>query len=168
MGNGRKWNEILRHERVSHNWTQAQIAEALHIETKRVSEWEGGKTKPSYKYRAKLQKLFKLSAEEFGFIEEQESSDSSQTSILQSPSPLPPQGDMASGTRTPSAFLDDGVYTGISSLEDTPSSLYEEGETLAVPIVWIPVHQAVDVFLNTSTATPEQKLGAALALEAQE
>jgi transcriptional regulator with XRE-family HTH domain len=69
MGDVRKWNEILRHERVSHNWTQAQVAQALHVETKRVSEWEGGKTKPSFKYRAKLQKLFKLSAEEFGFLD---------------------------------------------------------------------------------------------------
>lgn len=69
----RKWNEILRHERLAHNWTQAQIAEALHVETKRVSEWEGGKTKPSYKYRAKLQKLFKLSAEEFGFVDRETS-----------------------------------------------------------------------------------------------
>lgn len=73
MGNARKWNEILRHERVSHNWTQAQIAQALHVETKRVSEWEGGKTKPSYKYRAKLQKLFNLSAEEFGFLDNEAS-----------------------------------------------------------------------------------------------
>jgi len=71
MGNTRKWNEILRHERVSHNWTQAQIAQALRVDTKRVSEWEGGKTKPSYKYRAKLQKLFKLSAEEFGFLDDE-------------------------------------------------------------------------------------------------
>jgi transcriptional regulator with XRE-family HTH domain len=168
MGNARKWNEILRHERESRNWTQAQIAQALRIETKRVSEWEIGKTKPSYKYRAKLQKLFKMSAEEFGFIVEQESSDSSQTSILQSQSPLPPEGDMASRIRAPSTFLDDGVYTGISSPEDTLPSLYEKGETLAVPIVWIPAHQVVDVLRNTSNATPEQKLGAALALEAHE
>src|SRR2546427_10889671 len=75
MGNTRKWNEILRHERVSHNWTQAQIAQALRVDTKRVSEWEGGKTKPSYKYRAKLQKLFKLSAEEFGFVDDETSID---------------------------------------------------------------------------------------------
>ena len=75
MGNTRKWNEILRHERLSHNWTQAQIAQALRVETKRVSEWEGGKTKPSYKYRAKLQKLFKLSAEEFGFLDDEASID---------------------------------------------------------------------------------------------
>src|SRR6266702_5760288 len=71
MGNTRKWNEILRHERVSHNWTQAQIAQALRVDTKRVSEWDGGKNKPSYKYRAKLQKLFKLSAEEFGFLDDE-------------------------------------------------------------------------------------------------
>jgi len=70
--------------------TQAQIAQALRIETKPVSQWEVGKTKPSYKCRAKLQKLFKMNAEEFGVIEEQESSDSSPTSILQSQSPLPP------------------------------------------------------------------------------
>lgn len=68
MGHTRKWNEILRHERLSHNWTQA-----LHVETKRVSEWEVGKTKPSYKYRAKLQKLFKMSAEEFGFVDNETS-----------------------------------------------------------------------------------------------
>ena len=68
MDDARKWNEILRQERISRNWTQAQIARALHIDAKRVSEWEVGKTKPSYKYRVRLQKLFKMSAEELGFL----------------------------------------------------------------------------------------------------
>lgn len=68
MGNVRKWNEILRSERESRNWTQAKVANALRTDPKRVSEWEVGKTKPSYKYRRMLAKLFGKSAEELGFL----------------------------------------------------------------------------------------------------
>src|SRR5258708_10903500 len=71
MSNARKWNEILRYEREAHNWTQAQVAEALRADPKRVSEWEVGKTKPSYKYRKMLLKLFSKNAQELGFLAEE-------------------------------------------------------------------------------------------------
>ncbi len=71
MSNARKWNEILRYEREAHNWTQAQVAQALRTDPKRVSEWEVGKTKPSYKYRKMLLKLFSKNAQELGFLAEE-------------------------------------------------------------------------------------------------
>jgi transcriptional regulator with XRE-family HTH domain len=64
----RKWNEILRYERESHHWSQQKVAEALRTDAKKVSEWELGKTKPSYKYRARFCKLYHKTAEELGFI----------------------------------------------------------------------------------------------------
>ncbi len=68
MENTRKWNEILRYERELHHWSQQKVARALGTDAKKISEWELGKTKPSYKYRAKICKLFGKSSTEFGFI----------------------------------------------------------------------------------------------------
>src|SRR5437763_568847 len=64
----RKWNEILRYESELHHWPQQKVAEALRTDAKKVSEWELGKTKPSYKYRARFCKLYHKTAEELGFI----------------------------------------------------------------------------------------------------
>jgi transcriptional regulator with XRE-family HTH domain len=77
LSNARKWNEILRYEREVRNWTQAQVAHALQIDPKRVSAWEVGTTKPGYKNRKKLLKLFSKTAQEFGFLAQEFSDESS-------------------------------------------------------------------------------------------
>src|SRR5215469_18223468 len=67
----RKWNEILRYERESHHWSQQQVASALGTDAKKISDYERGKTKPGYRYRAKLCKLYHKTAEELGFISQE-------------------------------------------------------------------------------------------------
>ena len=133
MGDVRKWNEILRHERLSRNWTQAQIAQALHVDTKRVSEWEGGKTKPSYRYRAKLQKLFKLSAEEFGFLTIEAS-----------------EGDNHPQVKTP-----EGVGTSQESLR-APSltSIDVDGHQPIQILIPHDIPQGVSIHIHMPSATP--------------
>ena len=77
MDNARTWYENLRRERELRGWTQLQVAKALHLDPKKVSEWERGKRKPSPKYRAKLFKLYGKNAEDFGFIDQEFSKEAS-------------------------------------------------------------------------------------------
>jgi len=146
MGDVRKWNEILRNERESRSWTQAQVANALRTDPKRVSEWEVGKTKPGYRYRRMLMKLFGKNAEELGFLthefdnevlDENSHQYTKVTDILpQETSIAQPDIPNTASLPQPIQLLISGgapVYITIQVREQTPAQLYDESRTF-VPV----------------------------------
>ena len=58
MNSVRKWNELLRHQRELHGWSQADLAEEVGTDQKVVSRWECGTSHPSPYFRKKLIDLF--------------------------------------------------------------------------------------------------------------
>jgi len=63
-------NERLRQHRIERNWRQQEVADQLGIALVTVQRWERGYQEPSAYYRIKLSKLFGLSAQELGLLEE--------------------------------------------------------------------------------------------------
>lgn len=99
---------------------------------------------------------------DLGLIYEEDSTPSASTLHL-------PKDTTPEHTST-SLALDNGAYNGVYSQEGAIVSM-KEGESLAVqamPIVFIPVYQAVDLLRNASPVLSEQHLGALLACEANE
>jgi transcriptional regulator with XRE-family HTH domain len=165
-------NLQLKRERESRGWSQGDLAEKIGTTQKIVSRWERGENGPVPYYRQKLIKLFDKNATELGLIEEQEQLTSSHTRLSLSTTAKQPPDDVAS-EKSDFPPLDKESYdNGVYSPESTPlSSLQQRGEPLAVqgvPVVLIPTQQAIDLLRNTSDTTPEQQLGALLALEANE
>ncbi len=66
-----KWYERLRQERDNRSWTQAKVADQIGVGQKTVSRWERAKRKPTPYEQQKLCKLFDISLEEFGFVDQQ-------------------------------------------------------------------------------------------------
>src|SRR5690242_7615941 len=62
------WSELLRQERIGHNWHQSELAEQLGASVLSVKRWERGNL-PSTYFRLKLCALFGKSAQELGFAE---------------------------------------------------------------------------------------------------
>lgn len=169
MDKPKKPNKKLQHERELHGWSQARLAEKLGTTVKRVSMWECGDSVPDRYYQEKLCDLFGKNAEELGLIEQQAVPESSQTSFAPFTPSMHHPGDTTGGKRDAPPPVDEERYTSASSPEDILVS--ERGEPLAVqggPIILIPTPQAIDLLRSTSEATPEQKLGVLLALEANE
>src|SRR5712692_7192182 len=59
---------ILRHERLLHGWTQADVAEKLGSDSRTVRRWERGETIPSLYLRRKLCILFEKTPGELGLL----------------------------------------------------------------------------------------------------
>ena len=172
----RKPNHRLSRERRARGWTQRYVAEQLGADPNIVSRWESGERPPGPYYHQKLCELFGKNAKELGLIEEQENRelDSIAASLVpqETTSTQPPRnGYVAFERRNVSLFVDVGGYTSASSPEDTTLVL-EKGEPLTVvqgvPVILLHADQAIDLLRDTSDATPEQKLGTLLALEANE
>src|SRR5438045_2633020 len=72
MNSVRKWNELLRHQRELHGWSQADLAEEVGTDQKVVSRWECGTSHPSPYFRKKLIDLFGKNAAELGLVEQPE------------------------------------------------------------------------------------------------
>ena len=63
-------NAIIRRERELKCWSQRTLAELLDTTEQVVNRWESGQHKPNRHFQAQLCQLFGKSAEEFGFIDE--------------------------------------------------------------------------------------------------
>ncbi|HLG79147.1 MAG TPA: helix-turn-helix transcriptional regulator [Ktedonobacteraceae bacterium] len=157
-------NTRLRHQREQQNLTLQEIADKLYdmciqegresgISADTVGRWERGVSKPEAHYRAKLCKLFGKSAAELGLIEQ--------------PVPCPE----TSLVPFPSSLFDGACYNGTYPPKST-ASLSQRGGTPAViqevPAVLLRSHPAVDLVMHATDATPEERLGALLALEAND
>jgi len=68
----RQWSECLRQERIRHNWRQQDLADQVGTTVLTVKRWERGRQVPSSYFRQKLCALFGKSAEEFGFVPQEE------------------------------------------------------------------------------------------------
>ena len=66
-------NLRLKALRLTHNWTQADVAEKINTTSLNVSRWERGILVPSLHFRQKLCELFGKSSEELGLFREEES-----------------------------------------------------------------------------------------------
>src|SRR5579864_3728904 len=62
----------LRDERLSHNWSQQELADQLGTTPVTVSRWENGVSAPSPYFRLKLEKLFGKSLEMLDLLPEEE------------------------------------------------------------------------------------------------
>ncbi|GLV55814.1 tetratricopeptide repeat protein [Dictyobacter sp. S3.2.2.5] len=58
------WHQRLRHERISRNWRQSDLAEQLGVAITTVQHWERGRHLPSAYFRVKLSALFGNSMQE--------------------------------------------------------------------------------------------------------
>ena len=74
MNTVKKWNEVVRHERESRGWSQAELAEEVGTDQKVVSRWERGTSHPSPYFRKRLIELFGKNVAELGLIEQPVSS----------------------------------------------------------------------------------------------
>jgi tetratricopeptide (TPR) repeat protein/transcriptional regulator with XRE-family HTH domain len=63
-----KWNDRLRHERVSRNWRQQDLADQLGTTVVTIQRWERGSQQPSAYFRVKLCALFGKTTQELGFV----------------------------------------------------------------------------------------------------
>jgi tetratricopeptide (TPR) repeat protein/transcriptional regulator with XRE-family HTH domain len=70
-------NQLLRQERVQHNWRQQDVAEQIGTTVETVKRWERGYQQPSLYFRTKLCILFGKRAEELGLSSTFPSSSSS-------------------------------------------------------------------------------------------
>jgi len=170
MDKPKKPNKKLQHERELHGWSQARVAEKLGTTVKRVSMWECGDSVPDRYYQEKFCDLYGKNAEELGLIERQEVPDSPRTSFAPFTPSMHLPDDTTDGKRDAPLLVDVGGYTSATSPEDILVS--KRGEPLAVvqgvPVILLHADQAIDLLRDTSDATPEQKLGTLLALEANE
>jgi transcriptional regulator with XRE-family HTH domain len=152
-------NTLLRSQREIRNFTLQDVADKLYemcvkegresgISADTVGRWERGISQPEAHYRAKLSELFGKSTTELG-LKQEHLVESSQTPTPSSGSPQSP-------------LFGEERYNGANLERGEPPAVQE------APVVLIPTHQAIDLLRNTSDATPEQKLGALLALEASE
>jgi tetratricopeptide (TPR) repeat protein len=152
-------NMSLRRQREIRNFTLQEVADKLYemcvkegrecgISADTVGRWERGISQPEAHYRAKLCELFGKSTTELG-LKQEHLVESSQTPPPPFPSPRSP-------------LFGEESYNGANLERGEPPAVQE------APVVLIPTHQAIDLLRNTSDATPEQKLGALLALEANE
>lgn len=138
-------NDRLRSERELRGWSQGDLAEKVGTTQKIVSRWERGENAPLPYYQQKLIKLFGKDAAALGFRDSEKRSFSSQDK----------------------GSHDEDEY----STENTSrSSVKERGGNLAVqavPVGLLHAHQAIGISMDTSI-TPEKRLGALLALEANQ
>jgi tetratricopeptide (TPR) repeat protein len=152
-------NTLLRSQREIRNFTLQDVADKLYemcvkegresgISADTVGRWERGISQPEAHCRAKLSELFGKSTTELG-LKQEHLVESSQT-------PTPPSGSPQS------SLFGEERYNGANLERGAPLAVQE------VPVVLIPTHHATDLLRNTSDATSEQKLGALLALEANE
>lgn len=170
MGEKRIPNKRLKHEREQRGWSQEKLAEQVGTSFENISRWERGITVPQPHFREKLCKLFGKNALELGLIQHEESFDPPPEDIASFTSSLQIPNETSSEQSSTSLLLDTGAYNGLYPQEGTILPR-ERGEPPAVPggpMVLIPTHQVVDLLRNVSDATPEQQLGALLALEADD
>jgi transcriptional regulator with XRE-family HTH domain len=89
-------NDRLRQQRILRNWRQQDLADLLGVAPITVLRWESGSHQPGAYYRIKLCKLFGMSAQDLGLVEE--------------PSPPPsPQGKAPAAEQQSSALSDQVV-----------------------------------------------------------
>src|SRR5712691_4056425 len=68
----KKPNRSLRYYRENRGWSQQKVAELVDTSEDMVSRWERGVTKTSTYYREKLCTLFGKTAEELGFLKQEQ------------------------------------------------------------------------------------------------
>lgn len=90
---GKQPNNLLRHERELHGWSQRKVADDIGATQKLVSRWERGVNLPDPYYRQKLCGLFGKNAKELGFVSTPEALLPSieESSIAQAPEKLASQ-----------------------------------------------------------------------------
>ncbi len=71
-----KPNVRLKHERMLRGWSQARVAQEIDTSERNIGRWERGFSTPSPYFREKLCQLFGKSAQELGFVSDEESSTS--------------------------------------------------------------------------------------------
>jgi transcriptional regulator with XRE-family HTH domain len=137
MGDTKKPNRKLQHEREKRGFSQAYVAEKIGTIEKTVSRWECGEQIPSPKYRRRLCKLFGKDAVELGFLEEGVEEEISEESAASNSSPtssVPSSGQGNSNVSlqgiaspTTSISVPEGaaifvVHNGTTTLVQTPTS----------------------------------------------
>jgi DNA-binding XRE family transcriptional regulator/tetratricopeptide (TPR) repeat protein len=156
-------NRKLKQERERRGWSQQKLAELVGTSFENISRWERGITSPQPHFREKLCELFGKDTALLGFIEES----------LEIPEPFPIPTSPAVSTdmsdRPPRA------NKGASMMVDEPGQpdaysvmgpLHTATSELRIPMVVRPAHQAVDLMSYARKSSPEQQLGAWLALVA--
>jgi len=68
MKDVRKPNLQLRNARLSHGWSQKELAMALGTNSTSISRWESGYHTPSYFYKQRLSTLFNISLQQLGLF----------------------------------------------------------------------------------------------------
>ncbi len=66
-------NRFLLQERLTHHWSQRELATSIGTTFVNISRWERGITHPGAYFRHKLCEIFDKSAEELGLVQEKES-----------------------------------------------------------------------------------------------
>lgn len=168
-------NACLRFEREARGWTQQYVAEQLGADMNIVSRWECGERKPGPYYRQKLIELFGKSAMELGLVEAQAppALSSNSSPHLTSPQAAVP-GSTSSRVAADVSLDTQVVNSSYSTLVTTQTSLIpgngnSQGfASVAAPVGLIGVHQSRDFLQATTEGTPEQRLGAWLALGASD
>jgi len=119
-------NWKLRTERVQQGWTQAELAEALGVNTKTVVRWELGQAVPYPYYRRQLSILFGKTAQELGLLRDTDKNGADDTgeqalrSVTQSTTPeLPMQASLLANPAIPQPRLGLTHQGNIIALEAT-------------------------------------------------
>lgn len=96
-------NEQLRQEREKRGWSQARVAEQIETDAANISRWERGYATPSPYFREKLCLLFGKTAQDLGFVQDEQQGDEQQPSTaFMSPSePIHPQEQQNIKTHAP-------------------------------------------------------------------
>jgi len=106
------FSEQLKRERELRGWSQAKLAAEVGCSSKAVGRWERGERLPQAYYRSRIFKLFGKDAEEFGLLEEGDTSASNaDTEAATSPSAF----------TTQEATLSQDVDSEVSPLSSTRS-----------------------------------------------
>ncbi len=123
-----KRNLKFTQARKDRNWTQSYIAEKLGVEVRTVGRWEAGKTYPSPYTMRQICKLFGMSEEELGFVEQECSSTGEEVSVT--------PAELFSSEQTPSSYEPRIFETPIATVDDLEQATEQENTNAAeeVPV----------------------------------
>ena len=167
-------NHRLRYERELRGWTQQYVAEHLGADMNIVSRWECGERNPGPYYRQKLSFLFGKSAIELGLVQAQAPPDKSSSTI-------PPRASSIQATVPGTVISTAGADLPLDNQEGRrayslqaamQSSLVSSGNpsspSLEAPIGLMQIQQSLDLLQAITEGSPENQLGAWLALGASD
>jgi transcriptional regulator with XRE-family HTH domain len=163
-------NQRLRYEREVRGWTQQYVAEQLEADMNIVSRWECGERKPGPYYRQKLSALFGKSAVELGLVEAQAPLDLPSNTNLQTSDTqaVVPDTPIRTGPADLSLDKQEGfsTYSSQGAIQTAliPGNENPPNLSFGIPQGLMRTHQSLDRLHATAEGSPEERLGAWLAL----